>query len=834
MAEKAGFWLNCSPHNGLHSGACNKLRRKARRKGGGNKDIALLGILIIALGLYALFYAQLPQGPIGNHVAGDNSIKKFASYDELESFLKSSREGYGIGAYDENILANTAGGALKSSLVQRIPDSASAPKSTASEGALDFSKTNIQVEGVDEADIVKNDGKYIYAVSQNKVFIADAYPAETAKIASVIDINAGGAPNAASNYVNEIFINNNRLIVLGQSNYAERAAPASDEGRPLSFMDRAPKRMEYKYPQRAFAKIYDISNKENPSLLKDISIDGNYYGSRMIGDYVYIIANQYISYENYGSGKIAIPQVYSGSNQNPGDNGGNGANGANAPALVQTAPAPPVFPDIYYFDTQDTYRVFITIAAIDVQDLSKEPESKIFIAGAAQSMYVSEKNIYITYTKYQNEADYIEKIVDEAILPLVPSDVANKIKLAMALSISKQTKMRVAGEIVGNYMSSLGEADRTALAEKMQEKLSALQKEIAKQREKTVVQKISIEGGNIEYSANGEVPGTVLNQFSMDEHNGYFRIATTTREGGYDLYPVFSEAFMQAGGVKTQTQAVKIGSEIISEISQDSSGMPAHPVQNQEQFQIRRTMPTTMPATQNNIYVLESGLKIAGKLEDLAPGERIYSVRFMGNKAYMVTFKQIDPLFVIDLASPENPKVLGYLKIPGVSDYMHPYDENHIIGIGREATEEGRIQGMKLSLFDVSDVSNPREISKYVIGERGTNSEALNDHKAFLFSRERSLLVLPVQVTENGKWNAFQGAYVFNLDLTGGFKLKGKITHNKYSAASTDSDYYGYDYNAQIRRSLYIGNTLYTFSQKMLKANSLVGDLGEISSLNLV
>ncbi|CAK4820236.1 unnamed protein product, partial [Aphanomyces euteiches] len=186
----------------------------------------------------------------------------------------------------------------------------------------------------------------------------------------------------------------------------------------------------------------------------------------------------------------------------------------------------------------------------------------------------------------------------------------------------------------------------------------------------------------------------------MDEYGGYFRIATTTGEAW----------------------------------------------RNDEQ------------TTKNNVYVLNEALEITGKLENLAPGERIYSTRFMGNRAYIVTFKQVDPLFVIDLTHPQAPKVLGSLKIPGFSDYLHPYDENHIIGFGKDTVEmsngNGGIagvgsttafyQGMKIALFDVTDVSHPIEMFKESIGDRGTDSELLHNPKALLFNKEKGLLAFPV------------------------------------------------------------------------------------------
>jgi uncharacterized secreted protein with C-terminal beta-propeller domain len=298
-----------------------------------------------------------------------------------------------------------------------------------------------------------------------------------------------------------------------------------------------------------------------------------------------------------------------------------------------------------------------------------------------------------------------------------------------------------------------------------------------------------MDDGKINYEASGEIPGWVLNQFSMDEYQGYFRVATTT------------------GNVW--------GGET---------------------------------ASANQVYVLDQQLDIIGQLKDLAPGEQIYSARFIGNRCYLVTFKKIDPLFVIDLKDPFDPKVLGELKITGYSDYLHPYDENHVIGIGKEtiAAEEGDFawyQGVKLSLFDVSDVQNPKVVGQYEIGDRGTDSPALQDHKAFLFDRSKNLLVIPVSVAEidaakypygvppyaYGDY-VWQGAYVFNISLEKGLELKGRITH--CGDANPVQSWYYYSSSCSIERSLYIGNILYTISDAEVKLNSL-GDLSEIKVIDL-
>jgi hypothetical protein len=306
-------------------------------------------------------------------------------------------------------------------------------------------------------------------------------------------------------------------------------------------------------------------------------------------------------------------------------------------------------------------------------------------------------------------------------------------------------------------------------------------------RETTAIHKFSLDSGQIAYQGSGDVPGRLLNQFSMDEYQGYLRVATTR---GF--------SWGEAG-------------------------------------------------SSNNIYVLDDGLEITGRLEGLAPGEQIYSARFAGARGYLVTFKKVDPLYVVDLSEPGSPEILGKLKIPGYSDYLHPYDENHIIGIGKEAAEaeEGDFawyQGLKLALFDVTDVANPVEIHKAVIGDRGTDSEALHDHKAFLFDRERDLLVIPVLLAEFSQdpeelpeWSygdyVFQGAYVYSLTTEGGFELRGTVTHFNDDEEFEKSGYYFGGGGYSVRRSLFIDGVLYTFSDNRLKLNDL-SRLDELASLD--
>lgn len=299
---------------------------------------------------------------------------------------------------------------------------------------------------------------------------------------------------------------------------------------------------------------------------------------------------------------------------------------------------------------------------------------------------------------------------------------------------------------------------------------------------KTTIHRIQIQDGRVSPIVSRRVEGYVLNQYSMDEYKEFFRIATTNGKS-------------------------------------------------------------------SSITIFDSNLRTVGKLDNLAPGEQLYSARFLGERCYLVTFKKTDPLFVINLHDPTSPQVLGQLKISGYSSYLHPYDETHLIGVGKETVEAETgdfawYQGVKISLFDVSDVVHPKEISKIEIGDRGTDTPALSDPKAFLLSTSQNLLVLPILLAEidEAKYpqgvpdNTFgdfvwQGAYVFNVTIDDGLQLRGRITHQDNASDLMKSGYY-FSSPYSVKRTLYIDNVLYTVSDKQVKMNTL-GELREVGEVIL-
>ncbi len=693
----------------------------------------------------------LPVSPeLKEEIEKQSKINKFDSLEDFEAFLEESADGglsYGYGnsfgrgremiEMDDSLdmIADSAGlsAPATKSLAMPMEDSAQ------SAGSDDFSKTNVQVEGVDEADIIKTDGKYIYAVVKNNLYIINAFPADKAEILSKIEFKA--RPQ-------NIYINDDKLAVFGQNSEIHKTEVYKGFRRRASY---------------TFFKVFDIADPKNPKQVRDLDLEGNYSNSRMIGDFVYFVTNNY--HYNYIAGEPIVPRLLE--------------DGEVVSAKCGGEITRCIVPDIYYFDIPyDSYNLTV-VSAINIKDKNKDVNQDIYTLSGNQDMYVSLENIYITYTKQISEWQLSMEVMREIVMPNLSSknqEKINEIEKVSNYILTENEKIQKISMIIERYTMSLSDQEQESLSKKIEETMKQKYKDISKEMEKTIVHKIAVDNGELEYKTFGEVTGHVLNQFSMDENNGYFRIATT----------------------KGRTW-----SQYLDEEERESY---------------------------NNMYILDENMKVVGELEDLARGERIYSVRFMQGRAYMVTFKQIDPLFVIDLMDPRNPKVLGELKIPGFSNYLHPYDENFLIGIGKDTKENewGGVTtgGIKLSLFDVRDVANPKEVDVYIMGDQGSDSIALHDHKAFLFSKEKNLMAMPVTIREKtGERNwgklTFSGAVVFKVDESG-FEFKGKIDHSDGGAPAGSDYFWGYRYyDNNVLRTLYIDDTLYTFSNKYLKANKL-------------
>jgi len=671
---------------------------KTKNKFWGKKQIALT-ILVIILVVSGVGFASWYL--INNNqkkLVKNDFIANAQSCSKITELLKQSYNGR-TDIFSDGSSANS------------ITKSTSQAQGAPAESSNDYSTTNVQVEGVDEADSVKNDGEYIYTISEGNIYIAKAYPPENAKLVSKIML-AGDSQNYFYNQgASEIFVNNNFLMAIGTKYVKGQDLPTvkSDKSNDSTESSEEPYSSTTQF---TFIKIWDTSNKESLKLVRNVEFEGNYSTSRMIGDNVHIVLNnqsRFYEIKSDTDGNDLIP-IYSD------------VSGEEKAKYEPTCSCN----EVEYFknaeeNAEDYPNSYVNILSLSIKDQDKDVNRRTII-GNSDTVYASMNNLYLASVSYENTKEGIDK-------------------------------------------------------------------------ENTQFHKFNLKNNTSTYQTSTTLGGSLLNQYSMDEYNDNFRVAVTKG----DVWD-------------TETKST------------------------------------------NHIYVLDSNMKQIGSLDNLAPGEKIYSSRFVGDRVYLVTFKKVDPFFVIDLKDPTKPSVLGFLKIPGYSDYLHPYDENHIIGIGKDSAEASSedktnrdldfawYQGLKMAIFDVSDVKNPKELHKVIIGDRGTESPVLDDPRAFLFSKSKKLLALPIELYElsdaqkassdstYGEFS-YQGAYIYNIDLDKGFTLKGKITH--VTDQKTDESDYQYDsYNQYVNRILYIDDYLYTISNEKILTNSL-NDLGKINEIKL-
>ncbi|MEK6896796.1 MAG: beta-propeller domain-containing protein [Nanoarchaeota archaeon] len=750
----------------------------------------------------------------------NTEIKQFSSQSELKSFLEKNIDKN----YGEAGLANYFAGSNRKSATASESSAPSADSGTR------YSTTNVQVQGVDEPDFVKNDGTHVFIGSGETVTIVNAYPAESAAIETTIKINGT---------ITNMLLKDTQLIVFGiepAQHYPCYDCERSADSRSLDLEDEpaAPKEpyypsvpQEYRTP-RAFVKIYDLSNIDNIILEKELFYEGNYLDARMIGDYVYLIANQPL----ITSGEtIVMPKI-----------------------AYESKETEILAEEISFFPVQDYNYQLTTIFALELDNLDKKPVYSSFLTGYTQTLFVSTDNIYLTAPKYVPYESRQERMLKDVIIPGLSGDAKEKAEKLLNEDISPYEEENIIQTILADYYNELSESEKISFQKELTVRMNSFEESWQKEMQKTLIHKIHIDADDISYIGKGEVSGSPLNQFSMDEYKGYLRIATTTNGwfgGGIGILSQFESDLATGNSDAGSSETLNA-----DETGRNGRIIPRPLPPERIQFPEPRQFATT-----NNVYVLDEELNLVGALENLANNERIFSARFIGDRAYLVTFKQIDPLFVIDLSEPSSPKVLGELKIPGYSTYLHPFDENTIIGIGQDSAgeiDEGGFMaaipaGLKIGLFDVSDPSNPREIDHFIVGDRGSSSDALYDHKAFTFDAENGRLILPVSVQERALSKAqgypeeqfwypttttFQGAYVLKLSRENGIELQGRVTHltaseqSEMEKAKTSIAHYYPPYEASIQRSLYIGNTLYTVSQRTLQSNDLTS-LNIISSIEL-
>ncbi len=604
----------------------------------GTKNI-LAGILTLVIIGTVLLSGCIEEKPKEN-TTQISAIEKFSSAEDFKSYLeetKTAQSYYSSGLRSNAIIEQTSSSAFDEGQTIRIAAKVGSAGGTYFERV---SETNVQVEGIDEPDIVKTDGKKIYFSPERKWTylkrelmmeekISPSYYEEPkTNIINAFppaDLSLDGKINNTGN----LLLTKDVLVIFSSQNIGG----------------------------------YDVSNPKSPVKKWDIKLnDTSIVTSRLYNGKIYLVLRNYINEYN----PCPIMPLTIGEN----------------PLVIECK-------EIYHPVTP--VQTDVTFSAIILNPVSGEVENKIsFVGSYSQSIvYMSENAIYVTYYYQESVFKFASKFFREECSDLFPKEILEKLKKLESYDISEQAKLMELQIIFEKYSKTLTNDEQLKIGNEMNNRMSDYYGKEKRELEKSGLVKIGLE--KFEVTATGSVPGFPLNQFALDEYQGNLRIATTVGE--------------RFGG----------GS-----------------------FGFGRS------ESANDVYVLDKNLNILGAVKDLGKTEKIYSARFIGDKGYLVTFRQTDPFYVLDLSDPQKPELKGELKIPGYSSYLHPLTKDKILGIGKENWQ------VKISLFDVSDVKNPKESDKYLLDESW--SDILNTHHAFLLDTKHEIFFLP----------GSKGGYVFS------------------------------------------------------------------------
>lgn len=615
----------------------------------------------------------------------------------------------------------------------------------------DHSTTNTQVAGVDEADIIETDGEFLYVLGEDDLVIIDASPADGMSVASRVAIE--GQPIGQ-------FLSGNRLAVLSYLSPSYEVYPAIDIAvRAPSIWPGPSHEPELKLT------LVDVTDRSAPSVVTETTFDGSFVDARAIGDRLYVISSDTLG--------LPAPEYTCTPIENaeePVDVDGDGVGDR-------------VIADYWYwpqetcvYESKESYLARVVGREIELgtPQMTSDPggmlDSALSVsgttggtAGGTVGGSTGSTNVDIpsvTGPLTQPTSIYRPAGGDQrSLISITTFDMASSLPGVLAsTAVPTTTTTEVYASLDSIYLVNPDWGTRWDVGPAT----SLLKFDL-------------LDDGGVDLVARGHVSGQTLNQFSIDEHNGYLRIATTQGWG-------------------TQSQ--------------------------------------------NAVYVLaQSGerLEIVGSIVGLAPGERIFSARFMGDEGYVVTFRQVDPLFALDLSDPTDPRVVGELKIPGFSNYLQAADESHLIGIGRNADLSGRVQELQVSLFDVGDMTDPQLEGTYGIHVGDWSwSEATTDHHAVGFYPGYDVLAIPV--TNGGGWEWIDrdgdgtrefyhyrprtDLWVFQLNLDpatdeAAIELLGRVQHDGH-----------------IRRSVRIGDVLYAVSENTVSAHPILDPATQIAKVH--
>lgn len=584
-------------------------------------------------------------------------------------------------------------------------------------GPAHYTTTNNQVVGVDEADRVKTDGRHIYTVHGQEVLIIKSWPASQTRIVARYKPGNSSRPQ-------RLFLHGNKLVVFSQT--YTRISPAKSSGQVRA------RRIYRPSFSAARATILDISDRTSPSLIAHVDLEGTLLQARMVGTDIYLVTNN----------RLQLP--------------GSFWNEVNK-----------------YRRQGRQYRPYRGYQNSQTYTASQQKAQLRSLVRRALAKVHTEQLLPTIAFAYGSSHPTTHRPLLRCSDIYYPGASQGSMGLITLSHMSLNGGRINASAVMGSGMKLYASPNSLYVATNSS----------SRGQRDTQIHKFDLRGwqGPPRYAASGVVPGYLLNQFSMDEHRGYLRVATT-----------------DSGWQRSWTW---------------------------------RGRKVTAPAS--NIFVLQQRqgeLTIAGQVRGLAPGERIYAARMMGDKGYLVTFRRTDPLYTIDLKNPRQPQVMGELKIPGFSSYIHPIGQGRLLTVGQDADERGRVRGAHLQVFDVSDLKNPRRTHHYklTLGRNSSSSAAQWDHHAFTFNARTRTLALPLTVRRYHKGGGnFTGVMLVKVDSDKGFINLGDVEHSDLAArarCATSNTCGGPSsryWHAPVQRSIFMDKMLYTLSNYGLKANSL-------------
>jgi hypothetical protein len=583
--------------------------------------------------------------------------------------------------------------------------------------APSHSGTNVQVAGVDEGDLVETDGNFLYTLTRQELVIVNAFPAQDAHVVSRYAFS--GTPTA-------MFLKGNLLTVISHTtggiwSGGQLSTIRLIEDRPLSLWPRTSSTN-----RGVTVTVLDITDRAAPQLLQETKLDGDYFDARAIDNFVYIVARsefnppapQTVCHDYTAEEKAAYLQT-------------NYPNGYS-----WGAPYIPAQKCVY--ESVESY-------------------------AARASTFVND--VLPHYTTYDKEGHVVRSglLVDATDIYGDGGKYSSQLYAMLTIDIASPDPGPIA--TTGVLTGSDGYVSQQPVLFASADSLYLFDAKSTDNPEDSIVTHIwqiqfDKTTGDIRPIATGQLPGTVLNQFSIDETDGLLRVATTNRS-------------------------------------------------------------PTASRTENNVFVLrEDGgvLEFVGGIQDLAPTETIYSVRFFGDRGIVVTFRQIDPLFTIDLSDSAQPKVAGALKLPGFSTYIQPIDRDHVLTFGKGGPN-GWDGPPQISLFNIHDLQHPTLIDQANVGTRTWSEDAWNDHHAVAYFPEYNVLAIPSNRTEYNygnrpgvpwasvPWAAgyqsteYHETFVFQIDTTSATRSDAGIqTLGRIAQDST------------VRRSVRIEDSLYAIA----------------------